>query len=35
MSGVLCVIAGVLGAFFPARLAANVNIVTALKKGVR
>jgi putative ABC transport system permease protein len=35
MSGVICVISGVLGAYFPAKMAADTNIVNALKRGIR
>jgi putative ABC transport system permease protein len=34
-AAIICVTAGVLGSFFPAMRAAGVNIVSALKKGVR
>jgi putative ABC transport system permease protein len=35
ISGVICVISGVLGAYFPAKMAADMNVVNALKRGVR
>jgi putative ABC transport system permease protein len=35
LSGLVCIISGVLGAYFPARMAADTNIVSALKRGVR
>jgi putative ABC transport system permease protein len=34
-TAVICILAGVLGAYFPAQMAANTNIVSALKRGVR
>jgi putative ABC transport system permease protein len=35
ISGFICMISGVLGAYFPAKMAADTNIVNALKRGVR
>jgi putative ABC transport system permease protein len=35
LSAVICMVAGVLGAYFPAKMAADTNIVNALKRGVR
>jgi putative ABC transport system permease protein len=35
MSGLVCIIAGVLGSYFPAKMASDTNIVKALQRGVR
>ena len=34
-AGIICIIAGVAGAYFPASRASKINIVTALQKGAR
>ena len=35
MSGLVCIISGLFGSYFPAKMAADTNIVKALQRGVR
>jgi ABC-type antimicrobial peptide transport system permease subunit len=35
LSGLVCILSGVLGSYYPAMMAAKTNIVSALQKGIR